>query len=376
MRLLPLASAGFAQLPIVAIIALGSAVTGTSARGEEDVSALLETIREKRDVPALAAAVVKSGEITAAGATGLRRLGGTKKVTTDDKWHIGSCTKSMTASVAAMLVERRALRWEQTIGETLGQRCPDMHRDWKAVTLDQLLRHRAGAPPEAPPELWAKARAQRGTPSDQRWAFVRGILAVPPPIPPGTKFAYSNQGYSIAGQMLEVAGKRPWEEMMRELLFKPLDLKTAGFGAPGDARLEDQPWGHQNKTPVPPGPMADNPPAIGPSGTVHLSIKDFARYAGWHASQNKFLPAAQFARLHTPLPEQDYAMGWHATERPWGGGTVYTHNGSNTVNYAVMWVAPARNFAVVAATNAAGANAEGACDDACAQLIGKFLKEQ
>ena len=355
---------------------LGALVFSSSAPAAEDVSELLETIREKRNVPALAAAVVQDGEIVTAGAVGLRRLGGTNKATVDDLWHIGSCTKSMTASVAAMLVERGDLRWEQTIGEALAKRCPQMDDAWKGVTLEQLLRHRAGAPAKAPPQHWAKAWQQQGTPSEQRWAFVSGMLAASPENPPGTKFAYSNQGYSIAGQMMELAGKKPWEELMRELLFKPLGLRSAGFGAPGDAKLEDQPWGHRGDIPVPPGPGADNPAAIGPGGTVHLSIKDFARYAGWHAQRRDHLSPAQFAKLHTPLPGHDYALGWFATQRPWGGGTVLMHNGSNTMNFAVMWVAPERKFAVVAATNTAGPAAERACDDACAQLIGKFLEKR
>jgi CubicO group peptidase (beta-lactamase class C family) len=338
-----------------------------------DVSQLLEPIRANRDVPALAAAAMKGGELVSVGATGLRRLGGTNKVTVDDLWHIGSCTKSMTASVAAMLVERGALRWDETVGEALAAKCPKMDSAWKSVTLDQLLRHRAGAPPEPPPELWGKAWARLGTPSSQRWAFVTGILAVPPPIPPGSRFAYSNQGYSIVGQMMEIAAKKPWEELMREMLFKPLQLRSAGFGAPGNPRKEDQPWGHRGKIPVVPGPTADNPAAIGPGGIVHLSIKDFARYAAWHARGRDLLPAEEFAKLHTALPGQDYAFGWHVAERNWGG-KVLTHNGTNTMNFAVMWVAPERDFAVVAATNVAGKDAEQSCDDACALLIQRHLE--
>ena len=45
-------------------------------------------------------------------------------------------------------------------------------------------------------------------------------------------------------------------------------------------------------------------------------------------------------------------------------------------NYAVMWVAPKKKFAVVAATNSAGRDAELACDDACAQLIRRFLDKK
>ena len=57
------------------------------------------------------------------------------------------------------------------------------------------------------------------------------------------------------------------------------------------------------------------------------------------------------------------------TSRPWGGGTVYTHNGSNTMNFATVWMAPARDFAVLVVTNRGGAVAQQATDDAAAALI-------
>jgi CubicO group peptidase (beta-lactamase class C family) len=355
-------------------VALASAVTVHAQT--TDVTSVLETIREKRQLPALAAAVMKDGKLVAIGATGLRRLGGTERVTIEDKWHVGSCTKSMTASVAARLVERGVLKWDQMVGETLASRCPGMDAAWKPVTLEQLFGHRAGAPPEAPKDLLAEAWQLRGSPSAQRWNFTRGLLKAAPAITPGTKFAYSNQGYVIAGQMMELAAKKPWESLMRELLFEPLQLRSAGFGAAGNGTKADQPWGHKNDVPVPPGPHADNPPAIGPAGTVHLSIGDFARYGAWHARGKEFLKPEQFTKLHTPLEGQDYALGWGVTERPWGKGKVLTHTGSNTMNFAVIWVAPARDFTVVAATNSASEEAGPACDDACAQLIQRILSPQ
>lgn len=357
---------------IAALFASSLALMGR-APAADDVTAELASIREKWKLPAIAAAAYKDGKLVAVGATGLRRIGGTQSVKIEDKWHIGSCTKSMTASVAAILVQRGPLKWDQTVGESLEKECPDMDAAWKDVSLVQLFGHRAGAPPVAPPELWGKAHARTGTPSKQRWAFVRGLLAVPPPIKPGTEFAYSNQGYSIAGQMMELAASKPWETFMEEMLFRPLDIKSAGFGAPGDAAKEDQPWGHAGGIPIPPGPFADNPPAIGPGGTVHLSITDFARYAAWHARGKDLLPPEAFEKLHTPLPGQEYALGWGVTKRPWGKGTVLTHSGTNTHNYAVMWIAPARDFAVVAACNIGGADAERGCDEACSRLIRKLL---
>ena len=57
------------------------------------------------DLPALAAAVVQDGKIIVSGAVGTHRVGTDIPVTINDRFHIGSDTKAMTALLAAMLVE-------------------------------------------------------------------------------------------------------------------------------------------------------------------------------------------------------------------------------------------------------------------------------
>ena len=159
-----------------------------------------------------------------------------------------------------------------------------------AGTLEQLLTHSAGAPHEPPPNLWRNAWARHGTPTEQRAEFVRGLLLRKPENAPGTKFTYSNQGYSIAGAMLERVTGEPWEQLMQTMLFPTCLMSGAGFGAPASPGKVDQPWCHERTdeklTPVPPGPKADNPPATGPGGIVHCSIQELVRYAAWHAARS------------------------------------------------------------------------------------------
>ena len=72
-----------------------------------DFKAQLELIRRRNDLPALAAAAVQGGRIVELGATGVKEMGDPTQVTEDDScWHIGSCTKSMTSTIAAMLIDQ------------------------------------------------------------------------------------------------------------------------------------------------------------------------------------------------------------------------------------------------------------------------------
>ncbi len=364
-----------------------AAITATADSAEtydDAVEQMLEDIRFKYKLPALAGAAVRDGEIVALGAVGSRKQGDPTRVEKDDRFHIGSLTKSMTATVAAMLVEDGVLSWTTTIEEVFPDFADSIHPDYRNATLEQLLAHRAGAPANPPASLWRAAWRAQGTPTEQRMQFVRGLLERKPEAYPGEEYIYSNQGYAIAGTMLEVAGGLGWEELMCTRLFQPLGMTTAGFGPPASPGNIDQPWGHRNQplagnSPVPPGPQADNPAAIGPAGTVHGSVEDLTRYAIFHLNaangKTDLLHPESVAKLHTPVEGQDYSLGWIVTERSWAGGRALTHAGSNTMFYALIWLAPERDLALIAATNSGASNAFSACDETVVNLLRSLESE-
>ncbi len=369
------------HLPLAAVTSVALTFFPSLVSAAE-LAAELEALRAKHALPALAAAAVRGVKVTESAAVGMRKAGGTERVTVDDRWHVGSITKSMTATLAAMLVEQKKVAWTTTVGATFPELHDTADPQWAAVTLEQLLTQRSGLPTAPPANVWSNAWRARGTPVEQRVEFVKGVLLRRPEVPPGTKFIYSNQNYVLAGTMLERVMGEPWEKMLRESVFAATGMTQAGFGAPASLGKVDQPWGHRlddgKLVPVPPGPQADNPVAIGPAGTVHCTIEELARYAAWHGrghtAGTATLPREAFVKLHTAVAGGEYAMGWFVTERPWAGGQALMHNGSNTMFFAVMWVAPEKGTAFVAATNCGEAAAAKACDEAVALLIERAAK--
>lgn len=374
------------QFALLAYPAGLAAAESTAARDSEpgstrDVSDILEPIRSENKLPALAAAKIESGRLVALGAVGVRQADGTERVTLGDRFHIGSCTKSMTATLCALLVEHGKLQWTSTVSEVFADQAEKIHVELHDVTLEQLLTHRSGLPEDRTPDpiLWLTIRSLTGPLPEQRRALVELVLKQQPTAQPGSKHQYSNLGYTLAGAMCERVTGQSWEQLMRDELFTPLDMATAGFGPPGSADVVDQPRGHVSlgteMKALPPGEFADNPQVIGPAGTVHCSLADWAKYAAFHLrgarGEEPRLPAEVFQKLHTPLPgdEQSYAFGWVAAERGWAGGKVLMHAGSNRMWYAVVWLAPNKNAAYLAATNAGNDQAAQACDKAITKLI-------
>jgi len=342
----------------------------------EDLAALLAPIRERHEVPALGAAVLVDGELRALGVTGIRRIGHDEPVTVDDVWHLGSCTKAMTATLLARQVEAGRLAWTTTVADALPDLAAKMHGDARPITLAQLLQHRAGLPGQPPDALWRELFRYAGTDQEARTEVAAALLGVAPEAAPGTRFLYSNASYMIAGAIAERVGGQPWDGLLRAQLFAPLGMDRVGFGPPGSRAATEQAWGHRpgGKSAVP--VFADNPPSLGPAGTVHASLRDWAKFAALHlgvvpaVDGAPLLRAETLAALHAPPDGGDYAFGWRVCRRPWAKGPILTHAGSNTMWYCVAWLAPGAKFGVLVTCNQGEAGA--ACDAVAAACIERF----
>jgi CubicO group peptidase (beta-lactamase class C family) len=308
----------------------------------------LDTIRAESGIPALAALVGDSRGVRDSAWVGVRRAGTRENIQPDDPFHIGSCTKAMTATLAARLVEQGKIRWETTIAEALPPLKQAIHRDYHAVTLSQLLYHRAGLAEDRTPDplLFLRLRSLKGDLPQQRLEAAKWVLKKEPAYAPGTQFAYSNFGYMVAGAMLEQAAQRSWEQLMREHLFEPLRMRTAGFGPP--KRIA----GHSDKPPQP--QIDDNPPVLGPAGTVHCSLRDWAAFVRLHlrgarGEKTSLLRAESFRTLHADPYHQGYAMGWAI--RQTGTERQLLHAGSNTLWFAAVLVATEQDRFYLCAAN-------------------------
>lgn len=348
--------------------------------GDEAVTSVLKPIRQKFGVPAMAAAVVTSEGIQIIGAVGVRKRGTEIPVTLADQWHLGSDTKAMTATLIARLVERGQLKWDMTLAEVFRDLAPQMHPDFKTVTLLHLLSHRAGLP--------ANLDLVKYSGDDVvalRLRAVRQELTKPPTHAPGSHYEYSNLGYIIAGAVVEKITGKTWEKALSTEIFEPLQMKTAGFGGTGTAGQIDQPWPHtaDGKPTNENGPAVDNPPVMGPAGRVHGTIQDWAKFIQDQLRGAREEPALlkpeSYQKLHTPPFGGEYALGWIVGQRDWGGGRVLNHAGDNTMNFANVWIAPQRNFAILVCVNQSGGSAFKATDAAVGALVklqGEKLRTQ
>ncbi len=353
-----------------------------------DVSELLSGIQKRNDVPGLVALALRGDEIIGQGAAGVRRRAAEEKVSLDDKFHLGSCTKAMTATLAAILVEEGKLKWSTHLFDVFPALEAGAQPGWKEETLADLLQNRGGMPADLEADgLWTKLFSAKGPAIEQRRVLLEGVLKHPPLSQPGTTFLYSNANFAVAGAMAETIAGKSYEELIVEKLFRPLGMKSVGFGPPGGENALHQPQGHDaTGKPVAPPTATDNPESITPAGRVHCTISDWSKFVALHLAGaravrdlapltgTKLLSKEAFERLQTSPdgPASGYAMGWGVTQRPWGGNLL-VHSGSNNLWFCVVWIAPEKNFAALACCNQGGERGQQACDDAVGALINLLL---
>jgi hypothetical protein len=118
-------------------------------------------------------------------------------------------------------------------------------------------------------------------------------------------------------------------------------------------------------------------------------VLDFARWAGWNAGEGKRGPKLvrpeTLTKLHTPVISFEvpnaapgtpsggrYALGWGEVKMEWASEPLLEHAGSNTMNFAQIWVEPKRDFAMVLVTNIGVSTADAALHTVARELYAKF----
>ncbi len=329
----------------------------------------LAALRQTAGAPAMAAAARKGAGAVRSWVVGERVKGSGVAATKQDQWHLGSITKSMTATLVGRLVDAGKIKWDDSVGQVLGAAIPNMRPEYRTATFRHLLSHRSGLPANIEMSQLMSFSQQLDDARAERLRYAGLALAQAPVGPAEATFTYSNDGFIVAGAMLEQVLGKPWEVLIREHLFAPLGLASAGFGAPGQAGTPVQPVGHAQTpagvTAFPVGsPVTDNPAALGPAGRVHMAMDDVLTYLAAHRDRSSLLKPETWRMLHTPPFGGEYAMGWVVTPT----GALW-HNGSNTLWYAEVTVNPATGKIAAAAANAVTAGSQPAVGKALAGAL-------
>jgi CubicO group peptidase (beta-lactamase class C family) len=304
------------------------------------------------NVPGMSVAVLHDGKVEAV-ATGITSIATRQPVTPATIFQIGSISKVFTATVAMQLVDEGKLDLDEPI-VTYVPELPLADPDTRAgITLRHVFSHSSGFEGDTftdfgrGDEANATAVAEFG--SLKEW-FALGEL-----------FSYNNNGYTLAGLVIERVTGQPFEQVVEERLFKPLHLDSTVYFAE-NAITYPHAVGHYLRKREE-GPAIARPYSfprhINAPGGIIATAGDLIRFAQMHIAGgeldgDRIISQESAELMQTPYINSwdqncSFGQGWYITEYP--DLTIVQHGGSTMGFRAMLRFAPDRGFAIALLTN-------------------------
>jgi CubicO group peptidase (beta-lactamase class C family) len=224
------------------------------------------------EVPGLALAIVKDGQVVAARGYGVRRMGQPEKVDARTGFGIASNSKVFTATALAMLVEEGKVEWDAPVIRYLpwfAMYDPFVTRE---LTVRDLLVHRSGLGLGAGDLLWWPPSTYDRKEIARRLRFIRPATSF------RSAYAYDNVLYLVAGEVIEAVSGMTWEEFVRSRILQPLGMRHSDVrhSAAGEGGNVATPHAPVNGTVRPVAPfLSDN---TNPAGGIVSGAEDMAQW--------------------------------------------------------------------------------------------------
>lgn len=267
-----------------------------------------EDIRIKYKIPELAYAVISSDSVLEISALGIKKNNTEIKADINDKFRIGSITKTVTAFISTLLVKQNKIMWSTHFFDLYPELKNQSDSAYHSITLKNLLTMRAPLMSWTYTHQKPVAAEISGDLRQQRYNFIIWVLKQKPSLQ-NAEIYWSNLAYVMAGLMLEKASGKSFESLVEEF-GNSLNIQF-GLGQP-NFNDKNQPYGH-NEFGESEEPKINNKLNwLSSAGNVYVSLPDFCKFIQVQlkglSGNSEMLSKEEFEYMHFGLPK--YALGW------------------------------------------------------------------
>ncbi len=326
----------------------------------DETNNFIDSVRNVWEVPGVAIAVVKDGEIIYSGGCGTKELGKDDPVNTETLFCLGSSTKAFTSFAAGLLVDEGVLDWRKPISDYIPWfRLKDENASQNVDVLD-LLTHRSGLP---------KHPLCREIQPGSKKEFVKRVGYLNNSGGLRERWQYSNINYIIVTCIIEEITGKSWNEYYKENIFEPLEMSRTYCNVAG--AIEDgniaKPYLEKDTVIEKMGYYHDS--ILSGAGTIYSNVDDMANWLIMHLNkgiynENQLMNQRTISSMHIPhsatpwpvsYPElfyNSYGLGWFVTSYR---GHLHIHHGGVLMGYSAMVsFMPEYNAGVVVLANLNG----------------------
>ncbi len=344
------------SLVLACVLAAGTAVASPPPEFTA-VEQLAQTYIEGGQLPSVALAIARRGEIVYLNAFGQSDQELDQQATVHTAYALASISKPVTATALMLLKQQRGLDLSAPVSDYVpGLQLRDAKGDEHPVSLMHLLSHTSGLGTFA---RIHHGKAQPGSESLQRDIARYAILVHPP----GRVSEYSNLGYGLIGEVIEAQSGQTLADYARTTLFEPLGLHDAFFDTPRSATTSvAAPYDAAMQRLA---TLYNNTPG---AGNAYMSVHDLLRFGMLHldpestrqtvlkpqdlqAMQANAVPQA----LHHYYGAAYYGLGWYVRPAADGPREIW-HEGGMPGTSTIIKMLPEQGIVAVVLSNRSDAN--------------------
>lgn len=310
-----------------------------------------DSIRKNYNIPELSYAVIDSKKVLEIAALGKHSVDLIDTATLNDRFHIGSNTKAMTAFIIAKYVEIGKLNWATKFFDLYSEWKGTSKKEYALISLQDLLSHKAGVHPfqrEDDPKI----PDFKGTNPEKRKQFGQFVLTLEPvKLDEQNPFIYSNAGYTLATLMLEKVTGKSWEQLVEKVFNNDLKLNVK-FSWPENQKRKDT-WGHITDGKLKPVPSTFDYHLdfTEPAGDLNIKLKDYIKFIQLNLQglkgHDNYLKAKTYAHIHKGV--ENYSLGWFNVYE--SNKELSTHSGTAGTYYTLVHIDRLKYKAYIIFTN-------------------------
>jgi CubicO group peptidase (beta-lactamase class C family) len=309
-----------------------------------------DSIRVKYNIPELNYAVVSSDSILEIQSLGYQRINSNYKAKIDDKFRLGSLTKTVTSYLAAVLVQEGKIKWETKFFDLYPELKAKSNPNFYNFTLQDFITFRAQLATWSYGNETPTQKEIKGNNQQQRYEFIAWFFKQDPLISQKQDVYWSNPSYVAAGLMLEKATGKSYETLVQELgrsLAVDFD-----FGQPNVKDI-NQPWGHDEE-------LKPEAPALNyklnwlsSAGNINVSLPDYCKFIQMQLQglqgKSKLFTAEEFDKMHYGLSE--FSFAWQSEFDKKGVLQYSFHNGNPGTFLTKVYICKSINKAFIIFAN-------------------------
>jgi CubicO group peptidase (beta-lactamase class C family) len=244
--------------------------------------------------------VAKNGVVLLDKGYGYRNIAAGIRHDRNSIFQIGSVTKQFTTAIILKLQAAGKLNIQDPISKYFPQY---PHGD--SITIEQLMLHISGIYSYTNDRAFMQNEVSKPSSRDKMIALFKDK---PLDFSPGTKWQYSNSGYSLLGYIIESVTNKTYEQVVREYIFTPLTMTNSGFDFT-HLQNKEKSTGYFafNKKDTTTSPIVDSSVSFS-AGAIYSTTQDLYH---WHLAleRNIILTNSQQEKAYSPV-KNNYGYGW------------------------------------------------------------------